>query len=64
MSPRRTRGTRAKVATSTRSTTLAAVANNGEDEYLRWLRRLNEELGEPSAEAYEWARQSLECLSP
>ena len=33
--------------------------DKGEDEYLAWLRQLSEELGEPSAEAYEWARQQV-----
>ncbi len=36
------------------------VASDAErDSYIAWLRKLDEELGPPSAEAYEWAREAL-----
>jgi hypothetical protein len=34
--------------------------DNDEDDYLAWLDQLSEELGEPSSEDYEWARNVLQ----
>ena len=33
--------------------------DRGRDEYVAWLRLLDQELGPPSPEAYEWARDVL-----
>lgn len=33
--------------------------DSGEDEYRAWLKQLDEELGPPSDEDYEWARNVL-----
>ncbi len=34
--------------------------DHDEDDYLAWLNQLSEELGEPTREDYEWARNVLQ----